>query len=421
MNGRFVAGLDMGSTKVCAAVAGVSRGEVEVMGVGTASPSGVRKGAIADMNVSVEAVRRAVSQAEDASGVEVKAAYVGVSGHVKCLTGHGAAGIAGKEVAAGDLERVLEAASALYVPLDMEVLHVLPVDYAIDGRGGIVRPMGMTGLRLEVNVKVITVSVGVVENLVRCCGKAGVEVAGMAFGPVASCRAVLRREELDAGAVVIDIGGDTTDVAVLKGGNVSFITSLPVGGNHLTNDIAIGLRLSKREAEGIKRKYCRAAGPPGHPAEIELATMHGVRKIQAGDLDEIARPRCAEIFELARRAVEEEMLRGPVSAVVLTGGGSLLRAIDEMAASVMAVPARLATTLPALPGAPGNPIYSTCLGLILYGAKQESREAGAIVDNAVARVRQWARGISELKGLGFGFRKLLGVDNPSSGLRKNIY
>lgn len=413
MNGKFMAGLDMGSTKACAVVARVSRGAVEVIGVGTASPSGVRKGAIADMNAAVEAARRAVSQAEDASGVEVKAAYVGVSGgHVKCLSSHGATGIRGKEVSAGDLRRAIEAASALYVPLDREVLHVLPVDYAVDGHGGAVRPVGMTGSRIEVNVKVITASIAVVENLARCCDKAGVEVAGMAFGPVASCRAVLGSEELDSGALVVDIGGDTTDVAVVRGGNMSFVTSLPVGGNHLTNDIAIGLRLSRREAEGIKRKYCRATGPQGGPEEIELATMHGVRKIQARDLAEITRPRCEEIFELARRAIEGETLQGPVSVAVLTGGGSLLKAMDEVAASVLAVPVRSATSLASLPGAPGSPIYSTCLGLILYGVSQERDEAGAFVESAVGRVRQWARGISESKGLGFGFRKLLGVDNP---------
>lgn len=408
MSVRYIAGLDIGTTKVCAAVARVEGDGLKIVGYGQSPSGGLKRGVVVDIDITAEAVRKAVSEAGASSGVHVRAAYIGVTGsHVQCIASYGATGIKGKEVTKRDVDRVLESAAAMYVPLDREVLQVLPVDYAIDGQQGIVRPMGMSGVRLEANVHVVTASHSAVDNLVKCCERAGLDVIEAVFEPIAFSRAVAREAELDSGVVVIDMGGDVTNVAIYRDGALRHVSMLPVGGMHITNDIAIGLRLSREEAERVKRKYGQAVGEG--PGEIETKGMDGqARKTPGMYLTEIIRPRCEEIFSLIRRDAEQAMLHEHPSCAVLTGGGALLKDLDRVAEASLGLPVRV--------GMPDNglssPLYSTCAGVALHGYETERNAHEHVFTGMLGRAGEWARKLFEVKGWGFGSRKTVRIHNP---------
>lgn len=411
MSERFIAGIDIGTTKVCASVARLERDGLEMAGYGQAPSSGLKRGVLVDIDITAEAVRKAVAEAESSSGVRMRAAYMGVAGsHVQYIASYGATGIKGKEVTRKDVDRVLESAAALYVPLNREVLHVLPVDYAIDGQQGIVRPIGMLGVRLEANVRVVTASQSAVENLVKCCEKAGLEVVDAVFEPLAFSRAVARADELDSGVVIIDIGGDATNIAVYRDGALRHASLIQVGGMHITNDIAIGLRLSREEAERVKKRYGRAVGEG--PEEIETSGMDGhMRKTPGLYLAEIIRPRCEEMLSLIRKEIEHVLLHERPSCVVLTGGGALLQDMDRVAEAALGLPARV--------GAPRNdfnvhasPLESTCAGLALYGQEAERGAHYNALSGALGKAREWAKNLFEIKGWGFGSKKPVRIHNP---------
>lgn len=391
----------------------MEKGALEIVGYGQAPSSGLKRGVLVDIGITAEAVGKAVAEAEASSGVRVRAAYIGVAGgHVQYIASYGATGIKGKEVTRRDVDRVLESAAALYVPLDREVLHVLPVDYAIDGQQGIMRPMGMSGVRLEANVRVVTASQSAVENLVKCCGKAGLEVVEAVFEPVAFSRALARANELDSGLVAIDMGGDTTNIAVYRDGALRHASMIQVGGMHITNDIAIGLRLSREEAERVKRKYGRAVGES--PEEIETAGMDGkMRKTPGLYLAEIIRPRCEEIFSLIRKEIEHVLLHERPSCVVLTGGGALLKDMDRVAEASLGLPARVGVPENGL-RAPGlaSPLQSTCAGLALYGHEKERGAHDNVLRGVLVRAGEWAKNLFEVKGWGFGSKRPVRIHNP---------
>lgn len=377
MGDKYILGLDIGTTKVCAVVARVMGQDGEIIGAGMATAKGLRKGVVVDMDAATEAIRKAVGLAEESSGVRLKAAYIGVSsGHIECAESYGAAGIKGKEVTRKDIERVIDSASTVYVPLDREVLHVLPSDYVIDGQREIVQPLGMSGVRLEASVRVITSSQAALENLVRCCGAAGVEVVDAVFEPLASSRAVLMPSESDYGAAVVDMGGGTTDVAVFKDGRLKHAAVLPVGGDHLTNDIAVGLRIGREEAERVKISHGYAVGGHEGPREMEVKGLDGIRRnIARRYLGEILLPRCEEMFELISGEVRQALMFSASPCVVLTGGTALLEGIDRVAEAKLCLPVRV--------GVPENgrtvmhkeviasPVHSTAVGLMLHGVEAE--------------------------------------------------
>lgn len=407
MSRKFVVGLDIGTTKVCALVAKAGLGGQEIMGWGMARASGLDKGVVVDMDAASEAIGKAVSEAEISSGVEVKAAYVGVAGsHVKCLESYGATGIKGKEVTKKDVDRAIDSAAAMYVPLDREVLHVLPAHFVIDGQDGIVRPEGMSGVRLEARVRVITASQPAVDNLVRCCERAGVRVIDTVFEPVVSSQAVLRPDELSSGVVIVDIGGGTTDIAVYRDGTLRHASVLAVGGNHITNDIAIGLKLSRQEAEKVKEQYGRAAGGLDSPGDIDVTGMNGRKKISAQYLTDIVVSRCEEIFELIRHEIWECSVdsTGSIPAcVVLTGGTALLKGIERVAETSLGLPVRVG--VPENGGLPvgdmfHGPVYSTCVGLMLHGLETERGVYEDLLHEVADRVKGLMSGF-----VGSGFRK----------------
>ncbi len=382
MRGRYIVGLDIGTTKVCAAVGRAEGRKAENIACGVAPSSGIRKGVVVDMDAAAESIRAAVKEAESLSGLSIKAAYVGVGGdHIQCIRSFGAVGVKGKRVRDKDIDRAVGSASTVYLPLDREVVHIVPSDFVIDGLAGIVRPAGMSGVRLEVNVSIITASHSAVENLTGCCEKAGVKAVGMALGPLAASKAALGPEELETGAVLIDIGGETTAIAVFKEGRLKHAGGIPVGGSHLTNDIAIGLRVSHSEAERLKRAYGSAiapkdgketgatsprggtATPQGATSPRDIVETSGIngeqRRVPLSHIAGIIRPRCMEIFELLRDEIKDWMLY----TAVLAGGTSQVRGIESVAEAVLGMPARTTATA-----------HPTAHGLVLYGAEAESRD-----------------------------------------------
>ena len=406
MSRKYIIGLDIGTTKVCAAVARVEGGSVEIVGAGETTSSGLRKGVVVDIDVTTESIRAALREAESTSGVEPRTAYVGVAGgHIECIKSYGATGIKGAEITTMDVDRVMDSAGAVYVPLDREVLHVLPTDFVIDGQDGIVRPLGMSGARLEANVRIITASHSAVENLLKCCRKAGLEVVQAVFEPVASTRAVARREELDVGVAVVDIGGGTSDVTVYREGTLRHASVLAVGGNHVTNDVAIGLRLSQREAERVKTESGFATGDYDFSECIEVQNMNNTqRQVPRRYLGEIIRPRSEEMLKLIKAEIDEATLMGGPSCVVLTGGGALMPGLDRLAEAVFGLPARVGVPegVPGglLKGRLGSPAHATGVGLVLYGREAESDSYDGIFSGIMRRVRGTTKNLLEVRGWG---------------------
>jgi cell division protein FtsA len=255
---HIAVGLDVGTTKVCAVVAevrgGKAGGKADVLGLGFSPSAGLKKGIVINVDATVDSIRKAVREAEASCGARVKSVSVGISGaHIKGFDSSGAVGIRGKEVSAADVERSIDSAKAVYIPLDREVLHVIPTEFVLDGQEGIIQPAGMSGVRLEARVHIITGASSPIQNLLNCCEKAGLEVSDVVFEPLASAHAVLTEEERESGAIIIDIGGGTTDVALFKDGSLRYAAVIGLGGNHFTNDIAVGLRISVRDAEDLKK------------------------------------------------------------------------------------------------------------------------------------------------------------------------
>lgn len=392
MRGRYIAGLDIGTTNVSAVVARTGSGSPEVLGLGTVPSRGMKKGVVVDMDAVAGDIKGAVREAEESSGVEINSVYLGVAAeHVECLDSYGATGIKGKETAKKDIDRAMEAASALYVPLDREVLHVLPTDFVIDGQGGIMRPLGMSGVRLEANVRVVTASQAAVENLAGCCRRAGLTVMDTVFGPVATYKAVVRPHE--SSVALVDMGGGTSDVAVFGEGALLHAAVLPLGGSHLTNDIAIGLRLSPKEAERVKRKYGYAVSDVDVNEQMEVRAMDGRKKtLQRSSLGEIILPRCEEMFAMVREGITHPALYSSPTCVVLTGGAALLEGMDRVAEAVLGLPVRVGVPekCSVVHGsALANPALSTSVGLMLYGHEAEASVYDDLFEGTMGRFRRW--------------------------------
>ncbi len=379
-HGNIIVGLDIGTTKICAVVGEVVDGNLEFLGVSLSPSSGLRKGVVVNIDATVESIKNALKEAEASAGVEIHSVYVGISGgHIKGFESYGAVGIRGKEVSHIDVDRVLESARAVYVPLDREVLHVIPTGYIVDGQNGIKDPVGMFGVRLEANVYIITGAVTSIQNLIKCCEKTGVGVKDLVFEPFASAEAILTDYERDLGVAVVDIGGGTTDITIFKDGCLRHSSVLAVGGNHFTNDIAIGLRISVAEAERIKRKFGSAiASTVSETEEIDIIQAEKERKILRRHLAEIIQPRTVELLNLIKE--ELKSVSGydiASSGVVLTGGGSLLQGFDRIAEIVLELPVRIGfpRDIRGCEEIISNPIYATGAGLVIHGFRGETSKA----------------------------------------------
>src|SRR5438128_5358235 len=317
----IVVGLDIGTSKVCAIVGEMTEHGVEVIGVGTHSSQGLRKGVVINIESTVNSIKKAVEEAELMAGCEIHTIFTGIAGgHIKGFNSHGIVAVKNKEVTPRDLDRVIDAAKAVAIPMDREVLHVLPQDYIIDDQDGIKEPLGMSGVRLEAKVHICTGAVTSAQNIVKCCNRTGLNVADIVLEPLASAEAVLTPEERESGVALVDMGGGTTDIALFHDGAVKHTAVLAIGGNHLTGDIAAGLRTPVAEAERIKQRYgCARTSMVTKDERVEVPNVAGrnSRTLSRQILCEIIEPRLDEIFQLILREIIKSGYEGSLASGVV--------------------------------------------------------------------------------------------------------
>ena len=374
---NIIVGLDIGTTKVCAIVGEVTGDGIDIIGFGSAPSRGLRKGVVVNIAATVKSIRQAVSEAENMAGCQISQVYAGIAGgHIKGFNSHGIVAVNDGQITAADVQRVIDAAKAVAIPMDREIIHVRPQQYIIDDQDGITEPHGMCAVRLEVRVHIVTAAVSAVENIIKCCNQADLHVPSVVLEPMASSSAVMTEDEMALGGCLIDIGGGTADIALFNEGAIVHAAVLPLGGNHLTNDIAVGIRTPQEEAEKIKKRYGAAlANVIDRDETIEVPSVGGrkPRQLSRQILCEIIEPRVEEIFQLVHEEIQntgyEDLL---ASGVVLTGGTALLSEIDHVAEDVLGLPVRIGEprkeALGGLVDVVRSPMYSTGVGLVLYGA-----------------------------------------------------
>ena len=353
-------------------------GGLDVVGVGTAPSRGLRRGIVVNIDSTVEAIKLAVGEAEQMAGVEVAGVYAGVAGgHIRGVNSRGVVAVSGKdrEVSEVDVERVVEAARAINLPQDREIIHVLPQTFIVDDGDGIPEPIGMSGVRLEVEVHIVTGAVTAVQNVVRSVNRAGLAVQDIVLEPLASAAAVLYEDEKELGVLVIDIGGGTTDVALFRNGSIWHTAILPLGGDHITNDIAIGLRTPMADAEDMKKWYgcaLTALVPAEETVDVPSVGGRKPRQLSRQVLAEIIQPRVEEIFTLVARDLARAGFQDAATAgVVVTGGTSIMEGVPELAEGVFDQPVRRGVPqgVGGLADVIRSPIYATAVGLVLHGAR----------------------------------------------------
>jgi cell division protein FtsA len=373
----LVIGLDIGTFKIGVIVAEVSEQSADVVGIGTATSKGLRRGVVNNIEKTVEAIRKAVEEAELMAACEIRTVVAGSAGsHIKGFNSHGVVAVRNREVAPGDVERVIDAARAVALPTDQEVLHVLPQEFIVDDQDGIREPVGMAGVRLEARVHIVTGAVSAGQNLVKCCNRAGLHVEDVLAGPLAAAEAVLTPEERELGVALIDLGGGTTDVVVYRGGAIHHTAMLPVGGGHVTSDVAAALCTPPAEAERLKQRHGSALAsltPADQSIEVPGLGGRAPHHLSRRALAEVIEPRVEEMLTLAKHEIERAGChRGLASGVVLTGGGAVLEHTTTLAERVFRLPVRLGVPLHlnGLVDVVASPMYSTAVGLVLHGLRQ---------------------------------------------------
>jgi cell division protein FtsA len=376
-----VCGLDIGTTKTAAVIATLGRdGPIDIIGFGVAPSSGLRKGVVTDLEETVKSIEAAMEAAERMAGVHVSHAFVGVTGeHVKSLNSHGIVAVSGedREVGPLDVKRVVDASTIITLPAERQLVHTLPREYVVDGQNGITDPVGMSAARLEVDTHIVTAGSSFIANVLKCVHRAGIEPNGVIFEPLAAGAAVLLPEERNAGVVLLDVGGGTTDVAVYWGGGVYHTWTVPVGGDLITNDIALGLKTSHGEAENVKIAFGTAdvAADLGDATfEVKAVSGRTTRPAAKHFLRQIIVARMSEIFKIVRSNLAENCPPEVMLAeLVLTGGGAELTGVDALAADIFDLPARIGTPMRVggLTEAIKHPAYAAVVGLVLFGAKSE--------------------------------------------------
>ncbi len=392
----LIVGLDIGTSKVCAVVGEMTDRGIEIVGVGTHASQGLRKGVVINIESTVNSIKKAVEEAELMAGCEINSVFTGIAGgHIKCFNSHGVVAVKNKDVTPRDIDRVIDAAKAVAIPMDREVLHVLPQEYIIDDQDGIKEPLGMSGVRLEAKVHIVTGAVTSAQNIVKCCNRTGLNVADIALEPLASAEAVLTPEEKELGVALVDMGGGTTDIAIFQDGAVKHTAVLAIGGSHLTGDIAAGLRTPVAEAERIKQRYGYAkTSMVTRDERVDVPSVGGrnSRTISRQILCEIIEPRLEEIFQLIHREIIKSGYEGSLaSGIVMTGGSTLLPGLIDMAEEVFSMPVRLGapTQVGGLIDVVSSPIYATGVGLVLlYGKRQHEKSFFRIrEDNVFGKVK----------------------------------
>ena len=398
---RMIVGLDIGTSKVVAVVGEVdSEGTIEVVGIGSHPSRGMKKGVVVDIESTVNAIQRAVEEAELMAGCQIHSVYVGIAGsHIRSMNSHGIVAIREGEVVAADVERVLDAAQAVAIPADQKVLHVLPQEYVIDNQGGIKEPLGMSGVRLEAKVHLVTCAVNAAQNIEKCIHRCGLEVDGIILEQLASSFSVVTGDERDLGVCLVDIGGGTSDIAIFTDGAIRHTGVIPIAGDQVTSDIAMALRTPTQHAEEIKIRYaCALTQLAGVDETIKVPSVgdRPPRDLSRQSLAEVVEPRYDELFTLIqaeiRRSGYEELIP---AGVLLTGGTSKMEGAVELAEEIFHMPVRVGAPQHAegLSDIIRNPIYATAVGLLIFGARDEesatTSRSGSTAGGFFAGIRDW--------------------------------
>lgn len=399
---RVIVGLDIGTTKICCVIAQPTDEGLDIIGIGAHPSKGLRKGVVVNIEATVESIKQAVEEAETMAGMEIESVYVGVAGgHIKGINSHGIIAVQGGEVTANDIERVVDAAKAVNIPMDREVIHVLPQEYIVDDQDGIHTPIGMNGVRLEAKVHIITGAVTSAQNIIRSVNRAGLEVNDIVVEQLASSDCVLDEDEKELGVALVDVGGGTSDIALFLNNSIKGTSVVALGGNNLTHDIAIGLRTPNHEAEKIKRQFGIASSELIDGDEmIEVPGVGGrkSRMLSRSVLADIIEPRVAEIFMLVRQEVEVFGVYEQISSgVVLTGGSALMEGMADVAEAVFNLPVRIGRPrgISGLVDLVDSPQYATAVGLVTYGAKADrdgkrhSLRGLNMFDKVLNRMKEW--------------------------------
>ena len=407
LDNNLLVGLDIGTSKVVAIVADVlPDGRIDIVGIGSQPSKGMRKGVVVNIDATMQSVQRAVEEAELMAGCQIHSVYTGIAGsHIRSLNSHGIVAIKDREVQQADVDRVIEAAKAVAIPADQKILHVLPQEFIIDHQDGIKEPIGMSGVRLEAKVHMVTGAVSAAQNIVNCIRRCGLEVDDMILEQLASSYAVLSEDEKQLGVCLVDIGGGTTDIAVFTEGAIRHTAVIPIAGDQVTNDIAVAFRTSTQSAEAIKIQHACALRELAD-ADLMIDVPHSGKKddkkISQQQLADIVEPRYDELFSLIqaelRRVGLEELLG---SGIVLTGGSSKLHGAIDLAEEIFRLPVRLGTptNVTGVGDVVNNPIFATGIGLLIYGDKAQDKSlnvhkyvSGSKTGNWLGRVREWFQG-----------------------------
>ncbi|MBE7521306.1 MAG: cell division protein FtsA [Burkholderiales bacterium] len=382
---NLVVGLDVGTSKIVAIVAEIDpEGAINVIGLGTQPSRGLKRGVVVNIDATMGSIQRVLEEAELMADCRISAVTTGIAGsHIRSLNSSGMVAIKEGEVAQADIDRVIETAKAIAIPNDQQILHILPQEFIIDGQDGVREPLGMSGVRLEVKVHIVTGAVSAVENIAKCVRRCGIELSDIVLQPLASAAAVLNDDEKDLGVCLMDIGGGTTDLAVFTGGAIRHTAVIPIAGDQVTNDIAMTLRTPTKEAEELKVRHgcaLRQLADPNDVVEVPGVGERAPRKLSRPMLSEVIEPRIEELYTLVqaelRRSGFEELLS---SGIVITGGTSLLQGMAELAEEVFHLPCRVGTPqyLGSLADVVRSPRYSTAVGLLLHGRDQWQRAHAA--------------------------------------------
>lgn len=401
---NLVVGLDLGTSKVVAVVADVSDNNIEVLGVGVCKAHGMRKGVIVNVDATIQAIARAIEEAEEIVGCQIHSVYVGIVGsYLKGINSHGMVAIANREVTQLDIDNVIEAAKAVAIPPDQKILHLLPQEFIVDNQDGINNPIGMVGVRLETKAHIVTGSINGLQNIINSVKKCGLEVDDIILEQLASSYAVLNQDEKRLGVCMIDIGGGTTDIAVFNNGSICYTSVIPVAGDQVSNDITVAFRIPLKQAEEIKIKHavamCNLADPE-HKIQINLVghSHHGNLEISQHHLAQVVEPRYEELLYLVKEELQKAgLINSLIAGIVLTGGSSKIPGIVELADKIFNLPVRqgIPNNVIGDPEIINNPVFATAIGL-LYSKKEKqavktanSNLATKKIRNTFNRVKEW--------------------------------
>jgi cell division protein FtsA len=401
---RMIVGLDIGTSKVVAIVGEIgSDDEIEVIGIGSNPSKGMKKGVVVNIESTVQSIQRAIEEAELMAGCQIHSVYVGIAGsHIRSLNSHGIVAIRDREVYGLDLERVIDAAQAVAIPADQKVLHILPQEYVIDNQEGIKEPLGMSGVRLEAKVHLVTCAVNAAQNIEKCIRRCGLEVEEVILEQLASSYSVLTEDEKELGVCLVDIGGGTTDIAIFTDGSIRHTGVIPIAGDQVTNDIAMALRTPTQHAEEIKIKYaCALTQLAGADETIKVPSVgdRPPRDLSRQALAEVVEPRYDELFTLVQAELRRSGFEDMVPAgIVLTGGTSKMEGVVELAEEIFHMPVRVGfpQSVRGLTDIVRNPVYSTGVGLLQYGSLHQAdghsvaaRSGGGSGESLLGRMKAW--------------------------------